>query len=103
MESLKQILTNRPPDKRSYSKHEFQDFGYRIAEQLNDISHKSLYIKLAKTVERNTLLDALEFVKGTKAKSPARLFMWKLKELRYLSSQQVQKPKANDTSRPEEL
>ncbi|MBU1104270.1 hypothetical protein L6255_02245 [Candidatus Parcubacteria bacterium] len=82
MDSLKQILSNRPANKMSYSKHEFQDFGYRMAQQLNDFAHKSLYIKLAKTVNRNKLLDALEFVKASRAKVPARLFMWKLKSLK---------------------
>jgi len=91
MESLKQILSNRPANKISYSKHEFQDFGYRLAEQLNDFEHKSLYIKLARDSERNLLLDALDFVKGAHAKKPARLFMWKLRDLR---EQSKSKPKS---------
>lgn len=85
MDSLKQILTNRDPRKVVYSKHEFQEFGYRLAQQLNDFAHKSLYIKLAKTEKRNILLDALEFVKGANAKNPARMFMWKMKELKDLA------------------
>ena len=61
---------------------EFQDFGLRLAEQLGDLPHKSLYIKLAKTVERGLLLDTLEFVADSNARSKGRLFMWKLKQLR---------------------
>jgi len=82
MESIKQILSTRPDNKRSYSRHEFQDFGYRLAEQLKDFSHKSLFIKLAKSEDRKILLDALEFVKGANAKNPAKMFMWKLKDLK---------------------
>lgn len=61
---------------------EFQDFGLRLAEQLGDMKHKALYIKLAKNVERPILLDALEFVADSHARSKGRLFMWKLKQLR---------------------
>jgi len=83
MDSIKKILKTRDPKKAVYSKHEFQDFGYRMANQLNDFEHKTLYIKLAKEENRNMLLDALEFVKGARnIKNPARLFMWKLSKLR---------------------
>ncbi len=61
---------------------EFQDYGLRLAEQLGDTQHKALYIKLAKTLERRLLQDALEFVLDAKAKSKARLFMWKLQQLK---------------------
>jgi hypothetical protein len=69
-------------DKGGYITQEFQDFGYRLACELEDMSHKSLYIKMSKTIERGILERALSFVSdaGT-AKSKARLFMWKVKEL----------------------
>jgi hypothetical protein len=69
-------------DKGGYITQEFQDFGYRLATELDDIKHKSLYMKLAKTVERGLLEKALSFVSDSQAKSKARLFMWKLKQLR---------------------
>jgi|Napbiome12C3dose_1001474.scaffolds.fasta_scaffold00049_26 serine/threonine-protein kinase RIO1 len=66
---------------------EFQMYGVYLAESLQDIKHYSLYIKLAKTLDRRVLEEALSFTKGyTSAKSRARVFMWKLKELRNLSA-----------------
>lgn len=66
-----------------YVKHEFQDYGYRLAVDLGDLAHRHVYIKLAKTVDR-TLLEqaavfALEYFKET---NKGKLFMWKLAELR---------------------
>lgn len=70
-------------DKGGFITQEFQDFGYRLAVELNDLSHKSLYIKMSKEVERTILERALSFVKDAQqAKSKARLFMWKVKQLK---------------------
>ncbi len=70
-------------DKGGYITQEFQDFGYRLALELDDMKHKSLYMRLAKTTPRILLERALTFVADAQnAKSKARLFMWKLKELR---------------------
>lgn len=69
--------------KNKYISREFQDYGYRLAEQLGDLKNKSLYIKLAKTTPRPLLEEARNFVKDApNVRNPARLFMWKLKELR---------------------
>ncbi len=73
----------QPGDSGKYISQEFQDYGYRLAAQLNDLSHKSLYIKLAKTVKRELLESARSFVlDADQAQSKAKLFMWKLKQLR---------------------
>lgn len=70
-------------DKGGFITQEFQDFGYRLAVELNDLQHKSLYIKMAKDVDRLLLERALGFVKDAAgAKSKARLFMWKVKQLK---------------------
>jgi len=56
-----------------------------LAEELNDWKNKSLYIRLAKQYPRELLEKARYFIKDQspgKIKSKARLFMWKLKELR---------------------
>lgn len=83
MQSLGGILEKyKLEDKGGYITREFQDFGYRLAMELDDEKHKSLYMRLAKTTDRGLLEKALSFVKDSNAKSPARLFMWKLKELR---------------------
>lgn len=66
-----------------YISREFQDFGYRLAAELDDLDHKSLYIKLAKTEDRGLLEAARSFVIDAEhARSKGRLFMWKLKELK---------------------
>lgn len=70
-------------DKDKYFSAPFQKYGYDLAEELNDLAHKSLYIKLAKTTSRALLEDARTFVKdATNARSKAKLFMWKLAQLK---------------------
>lgn len=71
---------------------EFQLYGVYICEQLGDLERYSLYIKLAKTVNRAILEEALTFTKGyTNAKNKARVFMWKLKQLRTEQNEQLKK------------
>lgn len=66
-----------------YISQEFQDYGYRLAVDLNDMDHKSLYIRMAKTVPRAILEAARAFaVDAEHAKSKGRLFMWKVGELK---------------------
>lgn len=83
MEQIKRIISrveNRKASQRV--SQEFQDFGIRLATQLEDEKHKSLYIKLAKQTPRKALEDALSFVLDyPHATTKGRLFMWKLKEL----------------------
>ncbi|MBN2015881.1 hypothetical protein JW766_03530 [Candidatus Dojkabacteria bacterium] len=70
---------------RKYVKHEFQDYGVRLAHNLNDISHKSLYIKLAKAEKRDLLEKAYRFAidyPGMEGKNKGKLFMWALGKLR---------------------
>ena len=66
-----------------YARHEFQEYGIWIAEELHDYRHKSLYIKLAKEKPRGMLDEAKGFAKDYKTDSVNRgkLFMWKLGEL----------------------
>lgn len=83
MQSIKKILKDWDLDRKKYITREFQDYGYRLALELDDLEHKSLYIKLAKEVERKLLEEARVFVKEAyEVKNKARLFMWKLKQLR---------------------
>jgi hypothetical protein len=64
---------------------EFQLFGVYLAEELSDTKHYPLYIKLAKTLPRQLLNDALSYVKDyPNAKSKGKLFMWKVKQLKEL-------------------
>ena len=78
-----ELLKNFNLDKRKYLSREFQDYGLRLAKELDDEKRKSLYIKLAKEMPRKLLEEARIFVKDAhQVRSKARLFMWKLKELR---------------------
>jgi hypothetical protein len=82
MQKLGDILTLFNPMEDKYISREFQSYGIYLAEQLGDYKHKSLYIRLAKTVPRAILERALTFTKDANAKSKGRLFMWKMKKLK---------------------
>lgn len=82
MQSIKQVLIKFNPTTDKYVSREFQTFGLHLAESLGDYKHKSLYIKLAKTIHRSILEQALSFAIDSNADKKGALFMWKLKELR---------------------
>ena len=70
-------------DKNKYISREFQDYGYRLAEAMEDVKQASLYIKLAKEVPRAWLEQAKNFVKdASNVRSKPKLFMWKLKQIK---------------------
>ena len=82
-QSIKDILSSFDWEEDKYISREFQDYGYRLAEELQDLEHKALYIKLAKETPRALLEKARNFVKDAyQVKSKAKLFMWKLGELK---------------------
>jgi hypothetical protein len=81
MQSIKDILKNFNPLKDKYISRDFQAFGIYLAEKLGEPRKKSLYIKLAKTIPRPVLEEALRFVVDSNARKKGALFMWKLKEL----------------------
>lgn len=69
-------------DRDKYLTREFQEFGIFLAEKLGDMGHKALYMKMAKITPRAILDQALSFVLDSQANSKARLFMWKVKQLK---------------------
>ena len=82
-QSIKDILSSFDLTQDKYISREFQDYGYHLAEELNDLDHKALYIKLAKELPRALLEKARNFVKDAyQVKNPAKLFMWKLAQLK---------------------
>lgn len=91
MKSIKELLKQQQKelfDGSRFVTQEFQDFGYRIAVKLDDLKHKALYIKLARNEPRALVEQALSFaVDYPNAKNRARLFMWKLNDLKKGSSQ----------------
>ncbi len=83
---LSEILSDRLSkitDKPVYAKHEWQDFGVRVAKELNDEARTSMYIKFAKEYGQEILEESLDFVKESKnVKSKPKLFLWKFKQLK---------------------
>ena len=66
-----------------YVSQEFQKYAFELAKELEDLPHKSLYMRLAKNTPRHLLENARNFVKGAyKVDSRGRLFMWKLSQLK---------------------
>ncbi|HOX96541.1 MAG TPA: hypothetical protein PLI45_04140 [Candidatus Woesebacteria bacterium] len=62
---------------------EFQDYAYRLAVELGDTAHTAIYMRLAKNTPRPEIEQARLFVLGANnPTSKARLFMWKLKQIR---------------------
>lgn len=89
------ILSGFKSDEDKYISREFQKYGYDLAEELGDLEHKSLYIKLAKETPRGLLEDAKNYVKDAyNVKSKAKLFMWKLSQLK---SEKVSKSRGAQT------
>lgn len=80
--SVGDVLNEYKIEEDKYITREFQQYGYDLAEELGDLKHKSLYIKLAKETPRARLEIAKNFVKdAANVKSKGKLFMWKLGEL----------------------
>jgi len=82
MQKVGAILKKFNPTEDKYISREFQTFGIHLAETLDDYKHKSLYMRLAKTVHRSILEKALSYVSDSKARNKGALFMWKVKELK---------------------
>lgn len=84
MQKIGSVLKNFDPVKDKYISREFQSYGIYLSEELRDHKHKSLYIKLAKTVHRSILDKALSYVKDARTDTPNKgaLFMWKMKQLK---------------------
>lgn len=74
--------------RQKYVKNEFQAYGLELAKELHDWKNRSLYIRLAKQIDRKILDQARYFVKDHipgAVKSPKKLFMWKLKSLKSIA------------------
>lgn len=80
---ISDVLGKFKAEEDKYVSREFQKYGVELAEELGDLKHKSLYIKLAKETPRRYLEEAKSFVKDAiNVKSKGRLFMWKLSQLK---------------------
>ncbi|MBP7928019.1 hypothetical protein KAZ57_02640 [Patescibacteria group bacterium] len=94
MDQIKNIIVNKARKADFRNKHEFQAFGNRLADELGDNKHRTLYLMLAKSEDRNLLETARLFALGNeKSTTKGKLFMWKLKELRKARDEKEQKQK----------
>lgn len=83
MKSFGDIATSLKLKKDQRNAYEYQAYGNRLADELADPSHRSLYIKLAKTTDRNLLETARLFaLANEKNPTKGKIFMWKLGELK---------------------
>lgn len=84
MKSLAKVIAETKfKDRPKNLSREFQVYGVYLAETLEDPKHYSLYIKLAKELPRTVLEEALSYTKGYYgAKSKAKIFMWRLAQLK---------------------
>lgn len=78
------FITQRILQEKKYLKYDFQKMGVEIAIKLEDMAHKSLYIKLCKETDEKLIRQAFDFAidYNLKSGSRGRIFMWKLKELK---------------------
>lgn len=83
MKKIGEILQTNKPIQLKNQSTEFQVYGIYLADTLGDPKHYSLYIKLAKQYPRGLLEQAINYTKDySNAKSKAKLFMWKLRQLK---------------------
>jgi len=81
LSAFKETLAKR----KKYVKTKHQAYGLQLAEELGDWKNRSLYIRLAKNEDPKVLEKARLFIKDQKPgtiKTPYKLFMWKLKQIR---------------------
>ena len=83
MKTIAEILKQKQIKRDYRNTYEYQAYGNRLAEEFSDLKHRALYIKLAKTEDRNLLELAREHVAASpNATTKGKLFMWKLKQLK---------------------
>lgn len=83
MKTISEIMQGKKFSRDYRRSHEFQAYGNRLAEELDDKKHTSLYIKMAKTEDRNILEQArIAVTSSKKAKTKGRLFMWKVGQIK---------------------
>jgi leucyl aminopeptidase len=88
-------------DKHKYISKEYQLYGLRLSNKLNDKERATMYIKWAKEKPRGLLEQALSFTMDyPDAQDKSRIFMWKVKELE--KEYEVKKESDNDKEKKEE-
>lgn len=103
MEPIKNIINNKAKAADYRNKHEFQAYANRLAEELGDIRHRSLYMRLVKENTRARIEAARLFALGYEQEpNKGRLFMWKLKQLKEKSTEQNDENSENEKNKVEQ-
>ncbi len=85
MKQIQHLIQNRKrrDSQTTTIRYEFQAYARRLAEDLQEGNKVTLYMKLAKEVDRSLLEQAREHVLGSeKVRNRGALFVFKLKQLR---------------------
>ena len=83
MKSISEIATKINVKKDHRNQYEYQAYGNRLADELADPTKRALYIKLAKSTDRNILEEARLFaLSNERSLTKGKIFMWKLTELK---------------------
>ncbi len=94
MQDIKDIIKKKSLKGDRRNSYEFQAYGNLLADELGDVPHRSLYIKLAKSTDRVLLERARDYIKASEhAVTRGRLFMWKLGELKKEAKQKEKEAK----------
>lgn len=92
------LLNRRAKESRSY--RAFQTTGTDIADILGDQKHTALYIKIAKTVDGQTLLQTAKLIMQNKnVRNPGAYFMRIAKEKGWLAAGNVSHQRPRTSSR----
>lgn len=59
-----------------------QERALELCEKLDDKKHKELYLSLCKRTRKEIIDEAVSFVIDAHARSKAKLFSWKIKQIR---------------------
>jgi hypothetical protein len=89
-------------DKHKYISKEYQLYGLRLSNKLNDKERATMYIKWAKEKPRGLLEQALSFtIDYPDAQDKSRIFMWKVKELEKEYEEEKESDKENKEEKKE--
>ena len=104
MKKVSDIIQSRKFSRDYRCSHEFQAYGNRLAEELGDKKHRTLYIKLAKTEDRNILEEArVSVLSSRKATTKGKLFMWKVGQIKKERAEKNIAPNKNADSKKLEI
>jgi hypothetical protein len=90
-------------DKHKYISKEYQLYGLRLSNKLNDKERATMYIKWAKEKPRGLLEQALSFtIDYPDAQDKSRIFMWKVKELEKEQEEEKSKKEKKEKTKSSE-